>query len=110
MPMLTTPTEGAGAAVSVVGPHSLAAARAFVAHEMSVAPVPPDGSKRPRISWKPYQRRLPTDDELVSWFASGKNGVAVLCGRVSGGLEVIDFDDDTLFAPWCALVESQLPD
>lgn len=82
----------------------LGAARAYAAGGLAVVPVPPDGSKRPRLPWRRYQRRPPADAQLAAWFGCGRNGPAALCGRVSGGLEVVDFDDAGLFDPWCALV------
>ncbi len=68
----------------------------------SVIPIMPDGSKSPAVdTWKDYMRRLPTDDELHLWFASGELvGIAIICGAVSGGLEVIDFDDILAYQAW----------
>ncbi len=90
-------------------PSVLGAARAYAAAGLAVVPVPPDGSKRPRVPWRRYQRRPPTDAQLAAWFGCGRNGPAALCGRVSGGLEIVDFDDVAFFAPWCALVEAHAP-
>ncbi len=61
---------------------------------LSVIPVPRPGQghdgKIPVISWKEYQRRLPTEDELREWFRVEQN-VAVITGIVSG-VVVIDID------------------
>jgi Bifunctional DNA primase/polymerase, N-terminal len=54
-------------------------------------------------SWVPYCERLPLDGELCEWF-SRPLGIGMVCGAVSGGLEVIDFDDGSLFEPWHRLV------
>jgi putative DNA primase/helicase len=85
----------------------LAAARAYAAAGLSVVPVPPDGTKRPRVPWRRYQLWPASDAQLVAWFAASRDGVAVLCGRVSGDLEVLDFDEASLFAPWAELVGAQ---
>jgi len=45
------------------------------------------------ISWEEYQHRLPKDEELHKWFDDSKKNIAVICGKVSGNLVVIDFDN-----------------
>ncbi len=70
----------------------------------SVIPVhhaddPDEGRrKRPTGSWKSYQTRIATDAERQRMFSNGA-AIAVVCGPVSGNLEVIDFDDPDLFDP-----------
>jgi len=50
-------------------------------------------NKRAIMAWKEYQTRFATDEELQSQFAHPKaKGIAVICGAVSGNLEVIDID------------------
>jgi putative DNA primase/helicase len=71
---------------------------------LSVVPILPDGKKRPAVKWQEYQRRLPTAAQLHMWFAGGANGIAIICGAVSGGLEVLDFDDAEAFELWSSLV------
>jgi hypothetical protein len=53
------------------------------------------GKKIPAIdSWKSYQERQPTKEEVGKWFDKDKLlNVAIICGRVSGNLKVYDFDD-----------------
>ncbi len=71
---------------------------------ISVIPLRLDGSKAPALpSWQPYQERLATDDELHQWFRYPA-GIGMVAGAISGGLEVLDFDDGTLFQPWRKLV------
>ena len=66
--------------------------------------------KRPTISWKPFQTRLPTAAELDAWFASDPSALCVLAGQVSGQLEIIDFDNRAeLFERWAELVEAAAP-
>lgn len=63
------------------------------------------GDKAPAVggSWKPYQQRLATDAELSQWFRKPA-GIGIVCGAVSGGLEVIDFDQPEVFEAWRSLV------
>jgi hypothetical protein len=93
----------------------------FVESGISVIPLRLDGSKAPngyllpqvcevktrRIhgTWEPFQARLPSVDELQSWYRS-KAGIGLVGGIVSGGLEIFDFDDGSLFEPWRKSIES----
>jgi hypothetical protein len=77
---------------------------------MSVIPIRPDGSKRPTLpSWRPFQKEAPSEELVRGWWADGKAGVAVICGKVSGNEECLDFDLGELFAQWCELVEATAP-
>jgi len=59
------------------------------------------GDKRPAIkSWKEYQVRRPTEEEVDKWFSKKLKNIAIVCGRVSGGLVVIDFDSEEVFKEW----------
>lgn len=49
-------------------------------------------SKRPARQWKEYQYRLPTMQELVSWFIDHDFSPAIVTGEISG-ITVIDCDD-----------------
>ncbi len=75
------------------------AAKYYVEHGFSVIPLKPR-SKEPLIPWKEYQERLPTPEELKEWF-EGKDtndvNVAIVTGRVSGNLVVLDFDSEDAF-------------
>ena len=53
-----------------------------------------DEYKRPAIeSWKKYQEQKPSEQLIEQMFSSYRaKGVAVICGSVSGNLEVIDID------------------
>ena len=64
----------------------------FAANGICAVPVATDGSKRPALAnWKLYQERLPTPDELLTWFQSAE-GVGVICGKVSGNLEMLELE------------------
>jgi hypothetical protein len=60
----------------------------------SVIPIKLDGSKQPKVSWKPYTEKFASDQELEAWFSGSDSGIGVIAGPVSGNLTVIDFDHD----------------
>ena len=70
----------------------------------------PTRPKGMRGTWKPFQKQLPTEEMIRGWFsASGSNSsynIALICGAVSGGLVVLDFDEDASahFANWAEQV------
>ena len=77
-------------------------ARAYV--QAGISLIPCGRNKKPMFSllrmangqsgWVQYQKRLPTEEELIAWFSleGGANNLGVVCGNTSGGLEVLDFD------------------
>lgn len=70
---------------------------ALQAHKCGLCVVPPrqDGSKRPYPGeWKQYQERLSTEAEIRHWYANGLTGLGLITGEVSGGLELLEFDDE----------------
>src|SRR5437867_4468188 len=55
-------------------------------------------SKLPDLAtWQQYQKRVPSEQERKAWFSVPRN-LAILCGAISGGLVVLDFDDPRAFA------------
>lgn len=79
----------------------------YLAKKIAVIPLALDGTKRPAIpSWKTYQTELPTADLVSEWWRSPR-GMGVICGVVSNGLEVLDFDKqaDVIFPEWHRLNE-----
>lgn len=68
-------------------------------------------AKRPAVGgWKAYQSRPPTADEVSAWFANAQDACCLVCGAVSGHLELIDFDcAGEAFAAWSAAVTSAAP-
>lgn len=66
---------------------------------LSVFPLAP-GSKRPLVKWQEYEIRHPTDEEVASWWGgegSKNNNIAVVCGHVSGGLVIQDFESEAAY-------------
>lgn len=69
----------------------LAEARALAAAGLVVLPCDRT-TKAPVVKWKEYQTRFPTDAELEEWFSAGRYGIGVLCGAISGGLEMTEIE------------------
>ena len=69
-------------------------------------------AKHPSVaSWKEFQGRLPTETEVDSWFRASDDAVCVVCGKVSGNLECIDFDNHgELFPKWAEALPQELYD
>jgi len=92
-----------------------AKAKEYLKAQLSV--IPTTENKLPALpTWKPYQSQRLKEDEVESLF-SGANvkGLAIICGAISGGLEVIDVDTkhDTTGSLWDelrTLIEDNLPE
>jgi putative DNA primase/helicase len=58
-----------------------------------VSVVPIITKNKPLISWKPYQASAPTLDEINDWWGNGHPyGIAIICGAVSGNLEMTEIE------------------
>lgn len=73
------------------------AAEAYAARGWCIIPL--RANKKPALkSWKMYQKQRPSEEQLRGWFVVGRGvlgevvGMGVVCGKVSGGLVVRDFD------------------
>jgi len=61
--------------------------------------LPAYASKKcPPFSWKKYQNELPTEEDIKKWETAYKDvdAIAIICGKVSDGLEVLDFDFEAI--------------
>ena len=76
-------------------------AKKYLTAGLSVLPAVRE-RKFPAVGkWKTWQERLPTEIEVEAWFANKHDAVCIVCGEVSGNLEVIDFDNHgELFPKW----------
>lgn len=90
-------------------------AKEYLKAQLSVIPTKED--KLPALpTWKPYQSQRIKEDEVETLFSGGNvKGLAIICGAISGGLEVIDVDTkhDTTGSLWeelRALIEDNLPE
>jgi hypothetical protein len=71
-----------------------------------------DEAGHPCRTWEPFKVRLPTAEEIQAWYdRPHPAGIAIVCGEVSGNLELLDFDEDAavIFPAWCTLVELECP-
>ena len=75
-----------------------------------LAVLPADRTlKRPDMAWKNYQERRPTECEVNAWFSNRHDALCLVCGKTSGNLEVIDFDNHgELFDAWQNAVPTDL--
>jgi len=84
----------------------LTAALACVKAGVSIVPID-HTTKRPATEllpggkWRPYQCTIADEATVRRWIASGIQSFAVVAGRVSGGLLVLDFDAPGFFERWC---------
>ena len=76
-------------------------AKAYLMAGLSVLPAN-KAQKRPCLpQWNEFQTRLPTEEEVRRWFAEPREAQCLVCGKVSGNLEVIDFDNHgELYSKW----------
>jgi P4 family phage/plasmid primase-like protien len=70
---------------------------ALLAHHSGLRVVPPkeDGSKAPLAPggrWKQFQRQQSSEDEIRRWYATSRSGLGIVCGRISGNLEMLEFE------------------
>lgn len=83
----------------------LSFANEYVRRGFSVIPLQPRGKKPALPSWREFQERRPTEEELGSWFGSGnRNNIGLITGAISG-LAVLDADSVEA-VEWC---EANLP-
>src|SRR5688572_29766699 len=68
------------------------AAISYVNAGFSIIPI--NKNKQPMIStWAQYQRSRPATRDVVHWFNSSiPHGIAIIAGRISENLEVLDID------------------
>jgi len=90
-------------------PNLFDAAIAYLQAGLSVLPAHLSEKRPAVVTWKEYQNRLPTEEQLYGWLSPNAVGfsappheaVCLICGAVSGHLEMIDFDaEGELFGAW----------
>jgi putative DNA primase/helicase len=77
---------------------------------LNIIPIKADGSKQPRIRWAEYQTAPFPRNKLAQWFGvpGDPSGIAVVCGKTSGNLEILDFDLFRLWPLWCDRIPHSL--
>jgi hypothetical protein len=70
------------------------------AYDAGLCIVPPkeDGSKAPETYWKEFQTERASIEILRDAYRNGRTGLGLVCGRVSGELECLDFDTKDIYA------------
>ena len=67
----------------------------YITYGLSVIPLRPK-EKTPLIKWERYEKEPPSIDEVRKWFKDTDN-IAIVCGKVSKNLVVVDFDDKEVY-------------
>jgi hypothetical protein len=71
--------------------NTLSAALAYIDAGLSILPTAKD--KLPALkAWKDRQTSIPAKDIIKREFSGNGNCVAIICGKVSGNTETLDFD------------------
>ena len=81
---------------------------ALVAWDAGLSLVPPrqDGSKAPLGEWGKYQTDRPSRQQIEAWY--GPNiGLGLVCGKVSGNLECLEFDDPAVYGSYMVLAKAR---
>lgn len=92
--------------------HNLEIVQQYHEAGYNLIPLTCDGSKGPKIkAWNRYANEPFAPDRFAYWFgdASRQSGIGLMCGRTSGGLEVLDFDWPPAFMPWAKAVCREFP-
>ncbi len=88
-------------------------------NDAGFATLPVKNNKRPDIdAWSCFQKTKPSKSVIRGWFNGSKprtTGLAIISGKVSGNIEVIDVDckydlTGSLMEDFCVLVKEHLPD
>jgi hypothetical protein len=81
---------------------------------LSVIPTTID--KIPTLKrWTHLQTNKPQLNEVTSWWPNGAGSIGIICGQISGNLEVMDFDEKynisgtPILLQWQTLVELERP-
>jgi putative DNA primase/helicase len=112
----TSPTAATqnGESAAIADSEILAAALACIRAALSIVPID-HRTKRPAMhllpkgedgkpTWKPYQSEIADEATVRNWFGRGCKAFALVCGDVSGGLLVLDFDEPRFYEVWRASV------
>jgi putative DNA primase/helicase len=80
---------------------------ALAAYYAGLCPVPPrmDGSKAPVGEWRKYQKQRPGRGEIDNWYGPN-TGLGLVCGKTSGNLECLEFDDPAVYETYKELAQA----
>jgi hypothetical protein len=86
--------ESSNTLVSSTLQNTETAALRYAAAGLSVIPLQlPNKSPYGISSWAPLQTTIASTDEIAGWFSRPNAQVGIVCGKISGNLEMIDFDE-----------------
>ncbi len=83
----------------------------YLRAQLSLIPIGPGSKTTPeKFTWKAYQKRQPTEAEVRGWLNRFPGcGIGIVCGKVSGGLEVLDLEAAAPLEEFRTLVEEAAP-
>ena len=68
-------------------------ARTWLASGVSCIPIQANQTKRPAVRWADYQVTAPSLGQVDEWWGNGNPyGLALICGSVSGNLEMLELE------------------
>lgn len=68
-------------------------ARSWQQAGVSVVPILTNQTKRPAVRWADYQVQVPSLGQVDEWWGNGNPyGLAIVCGKVSGNLEMLELE------------------
>lgn len=56
-----------------------------------ILPAASDGTKRPALEWAGYRVQRPSREQVAAWAATSP-GIGMVCGAVSGGVEMLELE------------------
>ena len=60
---------------------------------ISIIPILDNGTKKPAVRWAEFQARSPEPGEVEQWWSNGRQyGLAIICGSISGNLEMTEIE------------------
>lgn len=75
-------------------------ARIWQQNGVSIVPILANRTKRPAVAWSAYQAHIADSDQVHNWWAHDSSyGLALICGQVSGGLEMTEVEGRALADP-----------
>lgn len=70
-----------------------------------------DGTKAPLGKWDQYKTERASRETLTAWFKDGYPGMGLVCGAISGNLEMLEFEGTAadLITPFLTRIAQQSP-
>lgn len=82
-------------------------AKLYLENGLNVIPIVFRDKKPALESWKEYQTKRVSEKEVEEWFNDNtEHNIGIICGKVSGNLAVMDFDDWELYTKWIEYLDN----